>query len=248
MKLGRALSHETFVGDGASSHSGESSHTVFPELQQLSKDARLPVRNFLREQLSNFKGGKDIPRRMLLLAEAVKEQDDEDEDGEKEDPEAEGAGGPYGTILHTACAVGNYWLAKLQIEGGVDVSVLDKHSWTALMVATAQGHTSCADLLSEHMETRKVKAAPQPFPPSGLVQAEPKKINIIGQENLIAVAVLKILSLREAHVRSDHPIPPHFQTFYYEIKVLSENEHPECVHINATELLCTNNSFPVRTG
>lgn len=84
--------------------------------------------------------------------------------------------------------VGNYWLVGLQIEAGVDVSALDKHSLTALMVATAQGHASCANLLFERMETRKVKAAPQSFPPSGLYQAIPKTGIIIGQDHSTAVA------------------------------------------------------------
>lgn len=151
MKLGRALWHENFVGDGTSSHSGESSHTAFPELRRLSKKARLLIRNFLLEKLSKFQGENDISRRTWLLAEAVKEldDDDDDEDGEKEDPEAEEAGRICDTILHIACTVGIYWLVELQIEAGVDVSALDQHSWTALMVATAQVHTSCANLLSD---------------------------------------------------------------------------------------------------
>ncbi|MCJ1346914.1 hypothetical protein MMC31_005134 [Peltigera leucophlebia] len=217
IKPGRASWHETFVGDGTSSYTGESSNTAFPELQRLPKRAKLPIWRFLREQLSNCKGGKEIPRRMWLLAEAVKEQDnDEDRNGEKEDPEAEGAGWPYSTILHTACLVGNHWLVGLQIEAGVDVSALDEHSWTALMVATAQGHASCANLLSKHMETGNVKAAPQPLPPSGFCQIDSKMELFIGQAILTAVADSSIC------VRtSDHPIPLHFQTFYYEVKVLS---------------------------
>lgn len=165
---------------------------------------------------------------MWLLAEAVKEldDDDEDEDGEKEhlDANPRSAGGFYDTILHTACLVGNYWLVKLQIEAGVDVSALNQHSWTALMVATAQGHTSCADLLSEHMETRKVKGAPQAFPPSGNITVD---------------------ATSNRWFTSDHPIPPDFQTFYYEIEVPSTKKYFGSVHISATEPLYTNNSFLV---
>lgn len=218
MKLGRASWHENPVGDGSSSHTVESSHTAFPELRQLPTNAKLPIRNFLQEQISKFQGEKDVPRRMWLLAEAVKEMGDnndnndnndinDNEDSEKEDPGTAGAGGHYGTILHTACAVGNYWLVKLQIEAGVDLFALDQHSWTALMVATARGHTSSADLLSEYMETSKVKAAPQAFPPSGL--GHPKLLNLGEFIN----------------ISSNHPIPPHFKTYYYEIKVLSESKN-----------------------
>lgn len=225
MKLGRASWHEDFVGDGNSSHIGESSHTAFPELRSLPKNARLPIRKFLQEQLSKFQGERDISKEMWLLAEAVKElgDDDEGKNGEKEDPGAEGAGGTYSsTILHIACAVGSYWLVKLQIEAGVDVFALDQHSWTALMIATAKGHTSCANLLSEHMKTSKVKTAPKAFPPSGLVR-EIGSIAYIDPEN-------DSLSVPKSHIRSilitsNHPIPPHFETFYYEIEVLSGSRH-----------------------
>ena len=238
MKLGRTSSHEKFVGEGNSSHKGESSHTAFPELRRLPSKAKLPIRNFIQDKLSKFQEEKDVSRRMWLLAEAVKElddDDDDDDDGEKE------AGEPYGTILHTACAVGNYWLVKLQIEAGVDVFALDQHSWTALMVATAKRHTSCADLLSEHMETRKAKVAPQAFPPSGLGQPMAKRNALIGQDNLTVVAN----SGGSLYICSNHPIPSHFKTFYYEIKVLSENKHSRCVHASATKLLYTNSSFLV---
>lgn len=182
---------------------------------------------------------------MWLLAEAVKLDDDkDDDDGEKEVPGTEGAGGPYGTILHTACAVGNYWLVKLQIEAGVDVFALDQHSWTALMVATAKGHTSCADLLSKHMKTSKVKVAPQAFPPSGLHQHHSRRLALIGQDNLTVVANSDRSYITS--ITSNHPIPPHFKTFYFEIKVLSRSILPYmCVHVSATKLLSTNNSFLV---
>ena len=216
MKLGRASWHENFVGDGNSSHIGESSHTAFRELRRLPKNSRLPIRKFLQGQLSKFQGEKDVLKKMWLLAEAVKElcDDDEDKSGE-EDPGAEGAGGPYSTILHTACAVGSYWLVKLQIEAGVDVFALDQHSWTALMIATAKGHTSCAELLSEHMNTSREKTAPQAISPSGLVRIKGASTPVIEEDGLT------VFSFPETTlICSDHPIPPHVQTFYYEVEVL----------------------------
>lgn len=229
MKLAHASWHENVVG---SSHTGESSHRVFPNLQRLSKKARLPIRDFLQEQLSKFQGGKEVSGKIWLLAEAVKELNDdyEDEDVEKEVPEAVGAGGPHDTILHTACLIGNSWLVKLQIEAGVDVAALDQHSWTALMVAKAQRYTNCVDLLSEHMESREVEAGPQALPPSGLGQSEPKGKLSISQENLTAVANSSASGYTYIHVNSDHPIPPHFRTFYYEIKILSNSKDFGCVH------------------
>lgn len=165
---------------------------------------------------------------MLLLVEAVKELNDdniEDEDVEKEfSGENVGAGGPHETILHTACMIGNAWLVKLQIEAGVDVTALDQHSWTALMVAKAQGHTNCVELLSEHMgSTREVEAGAQALPPSGLGQSEPKGKLFISGEKLTAVAKSASGSTY-IHITSDHPIPPHFPTFYYEIKILSSSK------------------------
>lgn len=241
MKLGRASSHENLVGDETSSHISKSLsvHTAFPELQRLPKNARLPIRKFIQEYLSNFQGEKNVSRKtwplavVKTMAKAVKEQDDDgkDEDIEKENFKA----GQY-NVLHIACVVGNCWLVKLQIEAGVDLSALDQHSWTALMIATALGHTSCAELLSEHMETRKVKAAPQTFPPSAFGLFVPKNL-------LITHKILKDPCNKPKFFYSDHPIPPHFQTFYYEITILSSSNDLGCVYVGATELLYTNSSF-----
>lgn len=238
MKLERASSHENFVG---SSHTGGSSHKYFPDLRRLSKEVRLPIRNFLQEQLSKFEGEKEVSRKMWLLAEAVKELngDNEEKDVEKEFSEAVVAGRPHDTVLHTACLIGSYWLVKLQIEAGVDVAALNQHSWTALMVAKAQGHTNCVDLLSEHMGSRKVEARPQALPPSGLGQSKPEGKVFISQNNLTAEANSSASGSTYIHVISDHPIPPHFQTFYYEITILTSSKDFGCVlyiHFGATKL------------
>lgn len=213
----RSSLHQTFTGDGTSSHTSESSDTVFPELQQLPKEAKLPIRDFLRAQILRLEGGKEIPRRLWLLAEATKNF--EDGDDEIEDPWIKSAGGPYGTILHTASAVGNDWLVKLQIQAGVDASAFDNHGWTALMVAEAQGHTSCANLLAVHMQTREAKAAPKSLGPSGLVRAGPKT----------SISMSFMVLEEGTQFRSDHPIPPHCRTFYYEITIL-DNEIFGWVH------------------
>lgn len=238
------MRHQNSTGDETSSHTSESSDTVFPELQQLPKEAKLPIRVFLREQSLSFKGREDIPRKIRLLAEATEEVE-----GEDEDHETEGAGGPYGTILHTAAAVGNYWLVELQIKAGVDVSAVDNHFWTALMVATAQGHAICTKLLSEHMESRKLIAAPQPLRPSGLVKAEPRTSILLGPNNLTAATGSwgsRGLQKR-IQLRSDHPIPPEFRTFYYEMEILT-NGPLGYVYTSAIKLLYTNSSFLVSSA
>lgn len=223
MKPARAIRHQTFAGEGTSFRSSESLDTVFPELQQLPREAKLPIRNFLREQISKFKGGEGIPRKMLLLAEAFEEVEEDDGDNEERDPKTESGGGPYGTVLHTAAAVDNCWLVKLQIKAGVDVSAFDAHFWTALMVATAQGHPNCIKPLCENTDTRKLNAAPRSLPPSSLVKAEPKLSVSFGQRNLTAAtgSWSSLWLQKRIQLRSDHPIPPHFPTFYYEITILN---------------------------
>lgn len=189
----------------------------------------MPIRDFLRAQISRLKGEKEIPRRLWLLAEATKKlEDGDDEEG------TEGAGGPYGTILHTASVVGNDWLVKLQIQAGVDVSAFDNHFWTALMVAKAQGHTSCANLLAEHMEPGEANAAPQALGPSGFVKAGPKT----------SISMSSVVLKEGVQFRSDHPIPPHCRTFYYEIKIL-DNGPLGCVYTIGLKLLYTNRNFLV---
>lgn len=200
----------------------------------------MPIRDFLREQISRIKGGEDIPRKTWLLAEATKAVEDEDEDDEDRDSETKSARGPYGTILHTAAAVGNDWLVDIQIKAGVDVSAYDGHFWTALMVATAQGHASCIKLLSERVDTRKFEAAP----PSSLVKAEPKSSISLGTKNLTVAtdSLSYVWLMKRTQLRSDHPIPPHFSSFYYEISIL-RNGPLGCVHTSTMKLLFTNCSF-----
>lgn len=214
----RSLRHQNFTGDGSSSHTSESSDTVFPELQQLPKEAKLPIRDFIRGQISRIEAGKEIPRRLWLLAEATKNLDDDGE--EIGDPGIKSAGGPYGTILHTASTIGNDWLVSLQIQAGVDVSAFDKHLWTALMVAKAQGHTSCANLLARHMANREAKALPEVLSPSGLIIAGSKMS--FSKSSLILKAGTQF--------RSDHPIPSHCRTFYYEIRIQASNVFSGWVH------------------
>lgn len=118
---------------------------------------------------------------------------------------------------------------------------MDQHSWTALMIARAKGYYGCADLLFEHMKTSGVKAAPQAISPSGLVRIE-------GGTAFIGEDGLTVLNLRgKTFICSNHPIPPHLKTFYYEFSMLSDARYYWCVRVSATNLLDTNSSFLVRT-
>ena len=160
---------------------------------------------------------------MWSLADATREVDEYEEDEEEEDAETESEGGPYGTILHTACAIGNDWLVQLQIKAGVDVTAVDSHSWTALMVALAQGHSTCAKLLSEYMGNIAASPLPRPFSPSGLVKAESSTFVRIEADTLTATpgSWRAAWLQRRIQVRSNHPIPPDSPSFYYEMTVLN---------------------------
>ena len=246
----RVPRHQSFGGDGSSSYASESSNTVFPELQQLPKEAKLPIRHFLQEGILSFqRENEDVPRKMRLLTEATEKVDDEEEDDEEGDAEIEVGRGPYGTILHTASAVGNYWLVEIQIKAGVDVTAFDDHSWTALMVAEAQGHTTCANLLSEHMETIGAHTPPEALPPSGLVKADPKTSIQIGPDNLTATpgSWHALWLQRRVQIRSNHPIPPDSPNFYYEITIL-DNGPLGYVHSSVIELLDTNKNLSVSSS
>ena len=164
---------------------------------------------------------------MWSLADAIREvneyEEEEEEEEEYEDAKTESEEGPYGPILHTACAIGNHWLVDLQIKAGVDVTAVDSHSWTAFRIALTQGHSNCAKLLSECLEHINANPIPRPFPPSGLVRADSSTSVRIEADNLTATpgpwrpAWLQ----RRIQVRSNHPIPPESSWFYYEMTVLS---------------------------
>lgn len=121
---------------------------------------------------------------------------------------------------------------------------MDQHSWTALIIATARGHTDCANLLSEHMKTSKVKAAPEALPPSSgfAWTARGSNMDLHIENNSLSVPMSCDGTI---FIWSNHPIPPHVETFYYEIEVLSRNRNDLCVRASATKLLDTNSSFLV---
>ena len=157
-----------FGSDDSSSQASLFSSNAFPELQQLPIKAKASIWKFLQERISEFESrDEEVPFKIWSLADATRVVDEEEEDDEEGGTEPESEREPYGTILHTACAIGNHWLVQLQIKAGVDVTAVDSHSWTALMVASAQGHSDCTKLLSDYMESIAANPIPQPLPPHG---------------------------------------------------------------------------------
>ena len=202
--------------DETSSQRSEPSVTAFPEIQQLSKEARWSIRRFLQERITAlYERGEDVPVKIRLLEEAS-----EDKDYEGYSPEGDR---PYSTVLHTAAAVGNRWIVEMQIKAGVNVTALDQHGWTAFMVADVQGHTTCARLLSEHMEAIGASLEANAIAPSGIVKSEPSSPIQIESHNLMAMPGSWHYSLirKRVQVRANHPIPPDYSTFYFVVTILN---------------------------
>ena len=224
MKLRRVTWPQGFGPDDTSSQTSEPSSIAFPELQQLPEKAKSAIREFLQARISGYESRhEEVPFKIRSLADATWEADEEEEDEwEEGDVGTESKGGPYGTVLHTACTIGTHWLVELQIKAGVDVTAVDRHSWTAIMVALAQGHSTCAKTLSEYMETIIANPTPQPLPPSGLEKADSSTSIKIEDEDLTATpgSWRAIWLQRRVQVRSNHPIPPDSPSFYYEMTIL----------------------------
>ena len=202
--------------DDSSSQRSDSSVTAFPEIQQLPKEAKWPIERFLRERIAAlYERGEDVPVKLRLLEEASQEMDYEGYDPD--------AGGPYDTVLHTASAIGNHWIVEMQIKAGVDVTEVDNHGWTAFMVAEAQGHGTCARLLFEHMAAIGVSPVADAIAPSGIIKSEPTSPIEIEYNDLMAMPGSWHFSLirKRVQVRANHPIPPSYPTFYFEVTILN---------------------------
>ena len=205
------------VGDDITSHSSEALSIGLSELQKLPRKAKIPIRDFVQEKISSLDSkDEDVPVKLKVLAEAVHQVDNK-QDEAADDSEI----GLTGSILHTAAAIGLLWILEMQIKAGVDLAALDDHSWTALMIATAQGHKICAQLLSEHMLTIGANSLSETHPPSGLGKTLSSTFIDIGSDNLSAMPNTWHPSLsRGVQVRSNHPIPPKYASFYYEMTIL----------------------------
>ena len=216
----KQLHQHRSVGDDANSHSSKASNTPLLELQKLPREAKAIIGNFVQEKISSLHcKDEDVPVKLQLLAEATRETDDEH--NEALEAIVEGKTRLPGSLLHIAAAIDLYWIVEMQIKAGVDLTALDSHSWTALMVATAQGHRSCTQLLSEHMLKLGQNSSSDAIPPSSLVETQSSTIFQFGQSRLTATPGSWHFNLRKrVQVRSNHPIPPDLASFYYEVTIL----------------------------
>ena len=208
--------------DDTSSQQSEASNTAFPEIQQLPRSAKLMIWRFLHERIEALTNrDEEVPAKMSLVERACDIESDDDSDDDF-DPSI--SNGPYGTVLHTACAIGNKWIVEMQIKARVDVTALDDHGWTALMVAEAQGHTSCSKVIVDYMEESAItKYLPSPWPPSELVKPDPSDPIYVDEEYLTAISNQWRYGMiqKRVHVRANHPIPKTRAFFYFEMSIIS---------------------------
>ena len=216
-KSERVSRHESFDGDDTSSN--KSLKTMFPELQSLPEYAKMPIRKFLRERISSFESAEDVSTKLKLLAEATESLYDEDGKLEEEGKGTD-TGVAGGTILHTAAAVGNRYLIEVLIEAGADVTALDRHSWTALMVAKAQEHEKCSHILSRQMKTIGASYTTRPLSPSRMTGYITKASIQLEPDNLIATFKPQNSNVGWMVLWADHPVPIDSHTFYYEMTIL----------------------------
>ena len=201
---------------------------------------KMPTRKFLQERISSFQSDHDVPRKLKFLAEATAELSDEEGNIEIGNKSTERRGS-LGTILHIASTAGNDFLVEVQIEAGADVAALNKHSWTALMIAQAQGHESCAQILSKHMKTIGANPTSRALPPSCMVDLNPTSSIIFGPDNLTATPFPSDAAGGQKQlyfISANHPIPIDSPTFYYEMTILNSGEFGPggYVYTNAIEI------------
>lgn len=206
--------------DETSSQQSEASTTAFPEIQQLPRDAKLLIWRFLHEKIEALANrDEEVPAKMTLVERACDVESDQDD----EDPDTSRGNGPYGTVLHTACAIGNKWIVEMQIKARVDVTTLDDHRWTALMVAQVQGHVACSKILSDYMEEIGANIVADPIFPSGLVRSDPNDPVYVDAEFFMALPALWRYEMiqKRVHVRANHPILPTSRCFYFEMSIIN---------------------------
>lgn len=186
------------------------------------------VQSFLDEQMQILHAkGESVSIRMRTIFEAVREvKGDQEKDTNTAQDEWDiheplatvnteserNSKGEYPLILHVAAFVGNSWLTEICITSELDVNQVNKHGWTALMVANVLGHHKCAQLLSERAATlTPPNPEPQAFPPSAMV-------SIAGE---VWVGTFQCDDGFKRYFRTNHPIPPFITRFYFEISFVT---------------------------
>ncbi|KAL8968226.1 MAG: hypothetical protein Q9183_002563 [Haloplaca sp. 2 TL-2023] len=206
--------------DETSSQQSEASNTAFPEIQQLPRGAKLMIWRFLHEKIEALTDrDEEVPAKMTLVERACEMESDDDSDDDL-DPSI--GKGPYGTVLHTACAIGNKWILEMQIKARVDITALDDHGWTALMVAEAQGHANCSKVIVDYMDEFAItNYHPNPRPPSELVKADPDDPVYVDEEYLTVSDQWRYQMIQKrVQVRANHPIPKTRPCFYFEMSII----------------------------
>ncbi|KAL8906193.1 MAG: hypothetical protein Q9171_006376 [Xanthocarpia ochracea] len=206
-----------FPDDHSSQHS-EGANTAFPEIQQLPKESKMLIWRFVHEKIEALTNrDEEVPAKMSLIERACDVDSEDDEDA----PGMSNGNGPYGTVLHTACAIGNNWIVEMQIKARVDVTTLDDHCWTALMVADVQGHAVCSKILSDYLEEIGANIVADPLPPTGLADTELDSPVFVAGEYFKALPEFwhHELMQKRIHVRANHPILPKVTFFYFEMTI-----------------------------
>ncbi|KAL8916178.1 MAG: hypothetical protein Q9172_006425 [Xanthocarpia lactea] len=202
-----------------SSQQSEGSNTAFPEIQQLPKESKMLIWRFVHEKIEALTNrDEEVPAKMSLIERACDVDSEEDEDA----PGISSGNGPYGTVLHTACAIGNNWIVEMQIKARVDLTTLDDHCWTALMVAEVQGHAACSKILCDYLEEIGANIFADPLPPTGLADTELDSPVFVDGEYFKALPGFWQYEFmqKRIHVRANHPISPKKAFFYFEMSII----------------------------
>ncbi|KAI9662379.1 MAG: hypothetical protein M1821_008546 [Bathelium mastoideum] len=200
----------------------DTSGPAFRELNDLHGEAVVRVRQFVEDgtiKLSQRSRRKEeVPSELQTWLQLVSEAPEFENDAF-----SRGVGVDNKFILHTAAAVGSFLLMKtaLDFDLGAKRSVRDQHGWTALMIAQAQQHQSCMELLLDSPSADDQFLEGDCLPPSCLVRADSEEDGIRLECDNLVVKVDEwddILASR-GQIRANHPIPISAETFYYEVDI-----------------------------
>lgn len=209
------LSLRLSLSDEGSHEEIESLSTNYPEYQDLPREMKLAIFDFLQDRMTEAcKNSEIVDPRITFLAEEIAVIDDVKESRDRiEDLQT--------TILHTACAIGDSWLVELLIKSGFDTDARDVHGWTAYLVAHISGKAACKHLLREHMRSTGVYPSSGVLTPDCLFRLQKipntKNCVTIEPDGLTASATLNKGS--DIPFCANHPIIPMSPVFYFEMNI-----------------------------